>query len=55
MPKKRDIFRARKQSGFVSKVIILLVLLCIIAAMTEIRLHPKRYNSDNVMEIPFQY
>ena len=55
MLKKRDILKERRQKGFVGKIIIFLVLMCIIAAMTEIRLHPKRHYSENVTEIPFQY
>ena len=55
LKKEKDIFKPRKPSNFVSKILILLVLMCIIAAMTEIRLHPKQYNTSNVTEIPFHY
>lgn len=51
----RDIFREKGSGRFVGKVIILLVLMCIIAAMTEVRLNPKRTIEENVTEIHFQY
>lgn len=51
---KRDIFTQKRSSGFVGKVIMLLVVMCIIAALTEVRLHKKTYNPNPVTEINFQ-
>ena len=51
----RNIFREKETRGFVGKVIILLVLFCIMAAMTEVRLNPKKIDTNNVTEINFQY
>lgn len=50
----RNIFKEKK-TRYVSKVVVMLVLMCVIAAMTEVRLNPKRVNTENVTEINFQY
>lgn len=51
----REIFRNKKRDRFVGKIIVMLIVFCVIAALAEIRLNPKTISTDNVTDVEFQY